>query len=170
MKAVLRPLHLTVLALALLPFTALAQRTLSADLQQQMSPEQFRAAGLDKLSAQELATLNGWLRGTVEQATAEVREQAIEEGRQEVIVQHRGFLTFGSNEPILARTEGPFPGFGKGRIFRLDNGQEWEQTDGTTLSGVRDTQPQLRITPGVMGVWYLQVDGFNTRAKVRRVK
>ena len=35
----------------------LAQRVVEGDLQQQMSPAEFKAAGLDKLNAQELATL-----------------------------------------------------------------------------------------------------------------
>jgi hypothetical protein len=28
----------------------------------------------------------------------------------------------------------------------------------------------VSISPGVMGVWYLRVDGVNTRAKVHRTK
>ena len=98
-----------------------------------MSPAEFKAAGLDKLDAAELATLNRWLQGKVEaattQAVAAVREEAREEGRQEVIVKNRGFFDFGSNEPITGVLQGEFRGFGKGRIYVLDNGQEWEQTD-----------------------------------------
>src|SRR6185437_2402020 len=50
---------------------ALAQRVVQGDLQQQMSPAEFKAAGLDKLNAAELATLNRWLQGKVEAATTE---------------------------------------------------------------------------------------------------
>jgi hypothetical protein len=153
---------------------ALAQRVVEGDLQQQMSPAEFKAAGLDKLSPSELATLNGWLQGKVAAATAEVREQvrdqAREEGRQEVIVKNRGFFDFGSKEPISSTLPGQFSGFGKGRKYVLANAQEWEQTDGTALSGVRKTDAAVSITPGVAGVWYMRVDGVNTRAKVRRVK
>ena len=170
MKAVLRPLCLLLLSTAMLPAIVLANQSPAIDLRQQMGDEQFRAAGLDKLSAQELTVLTAWLRGDLERTTAAVLEQAKEEGRQEVIVRHRGFLTFDSNEPIVARVTGSFPGLGKGKQFTLDNGQVWEQTDGTTLSGVRDSLPQLRITPGIMGAWYLQLEGFNTRARVRRIK
>jgi len=38
------------------------------------------------------------------------------------------------------------------------------------LSGVRKTNPTVSISPGLLGVWYLRVDGVNTRAKVRRTK
>ncbi len=87
-----------------------------------------------------------------------------------MIVKNRGFFDFGSNEPIQATLEGEFRGFGKGRQYTLDNGQVWEQTDDAMVAGVRKQTPQVRITPGLMNVWYLQVDGVNTRAKVRRTK
>ena len=153
---------------------ALAQRVVQGDLQQQMSAAEFKAAGLDKLNAAELATLNRWLQGKVEAATTEavaaVREEAREEGRQEVIVKNRGFFDFGSNEPISGVLQGEFRGFGKGRIYALDNGQQWEQTDATSVSGVRKQSPKVSISPGVMGVWYLKVEGVNTQPKVRRTK
>lgn len=157
---------------------ALAQRVVEGDLQQQMSPAEFKAAGLDKLSAAELAALNGWLQGKVaavtagvrEQVREEVREEAREEGRQEVIVKNRGFFDFGSKEPITSNIQGEFRGFGKGRRYVLANKQEWEQTDDATLAGVRRTDPEVSISPGVMGVWYLQIKGVNTKAKVQRVK
>ena len=170
MKALPRLFCFSLLALALYPGHALAQRSNTADLQQQMSPEQFRAAGLDKLSPAELAALNAWLQGRVEHSISQVREQALEEGRQEVIVRHRGFLSFGSDEPIVAVLPGRFSGFAKGRQYLLDNGQVWEQTDDARLSGASGNDRQVRISPGLMGAWYLQVDGINTRAKVRRVK
>ncbi|MEG0183781.1 hypothetical protein [Stenotrophomonas rhizophila] len=153
---------------------ALAQRVVEGDLQQQMSPAEFKAAGLDKLSPAELTALNGWLQGKVAAVAADtreqVREQAREEGRQEVIVKNRGFFDFGSNEPITSTLQGEFRGFGKARKFVLANGQEWEQSDDTVLSGVRKTNPTVSISPGLLGVWYLRVDGVNTRAKVRRTK
>lgn len=169
-------LRLLASAAVLLSMTgpALAQRVVEGDLQQQMSPAEFKAAGLDKLSPTELAALNGWLQGKVAAATAEVREQvreqAREEGRQEVIVKNRGFFDFGSKEPIATTLPGEFRGFGKGRKYVFANAQEWEQTDDTTLSGVRKTDAVVAITPGVAGVWYMRVDGVNIRAKVRRVK
>ena len=151
-------------------FAAQAQRVVEGDLQQQMSAAEFKAAGLDKLSADELAALNAWLQGKMREATTSAVEQAREEGRQEVIVKNRGFFDFGSSEPIEATLAGEFNGFGKGRQYTLDNGQVWEQTDDARVSGVRRQTPGVKITPGVMGAWYLQVEGLNTRAKVRRTK
>ncbi|MET4681476.1 hypothetical protein [Stenotrophomonas rhizophila] len=157
-----------------LSLPALAQRVVDGDLQQQMSPAEFKAAGLDKLSPQEMASLNNWLQGKVAAAAADareqVREQAREEGRQEVIVKNRGFFDFGSKDPINSTLPGEFTGFGKGRTYTLANGQVWEQTDAVTVGGVRKTDANVSVIPGISSVWYLRVEGINTRAKVRRVK
>ncbi len=153
-----------------LSLPALAQRVVEGDLQQQMSPAEFKAAGLDKLDARELAALNSWLQGKVATVAADAREQAREEGRQEMIVKNRGFFDFGSKEPITSTLVGEFRGFGKGRKYVLANQQEWEQTDDVAVSGVRKQAPEVSIAPGLMGVWYLQVKGTNLRAKVRRTK
>lgn len=139
-------------------------------LQEQMTPEEFRQAGLDKLDAQELAALNRWLDRHVESSTSQAIAQAREEGRQEVVRQSRGFFDFGSSEPIESTLEGEFRGFRVGQRYRLANGQVWEQIEPATLAGVRRSDPAVRIIPGMFNAWWLQVDRYNTRAKVRRVE
>ncbi|HVJ37795.1 MAG TPA: hypothetical protein VM687_08330 [Stenotrophomonas sp.] len=179
----LRPLATALglaIALSLPASAALPQRAASGDLQQDMTPAQFKAAGLDKLTAAELAALNDWLHGKVEQvaqtaaqadagASGAALAQAREEGRQEVIRKNRGFFDFGSKEPIQSTIAGEFAGFGKGRRYVLANGQEWEQTESTSVS-LRKQNPKVTIKPGLAGAWYLQVEGSNTMPKVRRVK
>lgn len=174
MKAIQRCMGGVILLLVLAQPSAHAQTASTGSLQDQMSAEQFRAAGLHKLSGAELAALTAWLQREVDQnsalAVAGAREQTLEEGRQDVIVKNRGFLSFGSSEPITAMLQGEFNGFQKGRTYTLDNGQIWEQTDTSSLHGVRRQNARIRITPGMMEVWYLQVEGLNTRAKVKRIK
>jgi hypothetical protein len=135
-------------------------------IEQRMTPEQFRAAGLDKLSPDELAALNAWLRGTLQAETARAAAQA----EQQVKDVNRGFFDFGSADPIVARLVGEFRGFEKGQRYTLDNGQVWEQTERARLAGVKLTNPEVAITPGVLGVWWMKVGNYNTRAKVRRIK
>jgi hypothetical protein len=66
---------------------------------------------------------------------------------------------------------GEFRGFGKGREFTLDNGQVWRQIDTATLVGAKLDSPEVRINPSqISNAWYLAVKGYNTRAKVERVK
>lgn len=136
-------------------------------IERQMTPEQFKAAGLDKLSPQELTNLNAWLNNTLEVETTKAAAQA----KDKVESENRGFLSFGKSDPIVAKIEGEFRGFAKGRSWTLDNGQVWEQLDNASLVGVHKTDPKVRITPSLIGnAWYMQIDGYNTHASVRRVK
>ena len=162
---------LAILLFALTPL-AWAQQpaALSADVETQMSAEQFKAAGLDKLSARELATLNAWLQQKVNTETAVAVEKARDEGRKEVVEKNRGFFDFGSSEPIESAIAGEFTGFAKGKRYTLQNGQVWEQIEAASLSSGRKIDVPVKIKPGVMGVWYMQIKGYNTQAKVRRVK
>jgi len=140
-----RPLNFSLALAALLVVapTAYAQ----PPIEQQMTPEQFKASGLEKLSPQELANLNAWLNNTLEVETTKAATIA----KEKVETENRGFAP--------------------GRSWTLDNGQVWEQFDSASLAGARKTDPQVRITPAVIGnKWYMQVEGYNTRAGVRRVK
>ena len=163
------PFALLLLALAPLAWGQQAP-PLSANVEQQMSAEEFKAAGLDKLSAQELATLNAWLQHKVVQETTKAVEVAKEEGRKEVKDKNRGFFDFGSTEAIESSIVGEFNGFADGKRYTLANGQVWEQVEPATLAGVRKTNPEVSIKPGVFNNWFLKIKGYNTSAKVRRVK
>lgn len=155
-------------ALAVLsPVPAASAQEGTRPLEQEMTPEEFKAAGLDKLDAQELASLNAWLDRKIDTETTRAAERAEGKLKQET----RGFFNFGSKEPIVSSIQGEFRGFQAGRNYVLANGQEWEQIDGASLVGVRKTDPKVTITPSIVGnTWYLIIDGYNTRAKVRRVK
>lgn len=136
-------------------------------IERQMTPDQFKAAGLDKLSPQELANLNAWLNHTVQAETAKATSNAKKSFENE----NRGFLHFGSDENFSAHIAGEFHGFAPGRSYTLDNGQVWRQVDDASLSGVHKTDPAVRLSPSMVGnAWYMAIEGYNTRAKVQRVK
>ena len=196
------------LALAAFACSAIAQSPAPGDtvMEQRMTPEEFKAAGLHKLSPEELAALHDWVQrqqGSVAAAPASapvaampapaaplpagaavaagatalsaaeverIREEAREEGRKEVKETNRGFFDFGSDEPIKSNLVGEFRGFAKGNTYTLANGQVWEQVEPARLEGVRKTDPAVTIKPGLLNVWFLRIDGYNTAAKVRRVK
>ena len=151
---------------------ASAQQT----IQQQMTAEEFATAGLDKLSAGELDALNRWLQRQVQEETSAVVEQAREEGRKQaradVATRSGGAATAGGSarrEQFQSNIVGQFTGFARGQRYTLANGQVWEQTDASTLEGVRATDPKVTLYPGTLGAWFLRIDGYNTRARVRRV-
>ena len=173
MKSLRIPLALAILVLAPMAWAQPAT-PLTANVEQQMSADEFKAAGLDKLSAQELAALNAWLQHKVVQETAKAvevaKEEAKEEGRKEVKEKNRGFFDFGSAEPITSSIVGEFKGFADGRKYTLENGQVWEQVEPASLAGVRKTNPKVTIKPGMFNNWFLRIEGYNTGAKVRRIK
>jgi hypothetical protein len=171
----MRSLHLfaftSVLALTLMlgyATPASAQEAAATPaIETQMTPEQFKAAGLDKLSAGELANLNAWLNHTIDTETAKATVKA----KKKVEDDNRGFFNFGTTEPVVGRITGEFRGFEKGRQYTLDNGQVWRQTDTASLAGVHISNPEVQIKPGMIGnAWYMMIKGYSTNAKVERVK
>lgn len=162
------PARVRLLALALL--LPMASAALAQKIEQQMTYEQFKAAGLDQLTPEQLGHLNAWLEGRLKVETAKAAEVAKAEVREETQQDRRGLFSSESREPVTSQLSGSFNGFGKGRQFTLDNGQVWKQIDDASLSA-QLSNPQVRITPSIMGgAWYLSVEGYNTRAKVQRVK
>ncbi len=162
-------MHRPLLSLALLTAFAFASPNALAQkpIERDMTPEEFKAAGLDKLTPEELAKLNTWLGRKIDTVATEAAAQA----KDKVEDENRGFFNFGSEEPVVARIKGEFRGFGKGRLYTLDNGQVWRQIDGAVLVGAKLDNTEVRINPSMLGnAWYLAVKGYNTRAKVERVK
>lgn len=162
----LRTLAAALLLACLAPAHAQAQSQ-TPPIERQMSPEEFKASGLDKLTPDELAHLNAWLGRTISVETDKAAARATDKVKQE----NRGFFDFGSAEPINATLAGDFHGFAKSRIYTLDNGQVWQQIDDAELPGVRLTNPAVNIKPAMIGnTWYIKVGKYNTRAQVKRIK
>ena len=160
----LRTLAAVLLVTCLAPAFAQAQ---TPPIERQMTPEEFKAAGLDKLSPEELARLNAWLGRTISAESDKAAAVATDKIKQE----NRGFFDFGSAEPINATLAGDFRGFARNRTYTLDNGQVWQQIDDAELPGIRLSNPAVNIKPAMVGnTWYLKVGKYNTRAQVKRIK
>lgn len=156
------------------PATIQAAKT----LQDRMTEEQFERAGLGKLSADELLYLTRWMDGEV----VEERERTREATLAEIIPE--GDDRFGAEEKIRRSVEevrpepeelratipGKFRGWrGKGFQFELDNGQVWETTERDRFV-VRLEDPVITIEKGLLGVYFLSVEGYGSRVKVKRVE
>ena len=92
-----------------------------------MTPEEFKAAGLDKLSAEELRALNAWLGRTLTTETATAAEPT--RSRRPQTIENRGFVDSAGNEPIVAPHQRRLQRPARARHFTLDNGQVWQQID-----------------------------------------
>jgi hypothetical protein len=132
-------------------------------LQQNMSPQEFQNAGLNKLSPEELAALDTWLKSQMRQREAVVAAAPRPD--------RAGFHEDEDRTPVQSRIVGEFRGWQGGTRFHLENGQEWVQAEPGELSGIKMiTNPEVTVTPGMLGVWRFKVKGFNSTVKVRRVK
>ena len=76
------------------------------------------------------------------------------------------------SEPASIRSNvvGRFEGWAPGTIFTLANGQVWKVTDDTDAVLPIMQDPKVEITRGLMGAYFLQVDGHTNSARVARIK
>ncbi|MCX7564385.1 hypothetical protein OS176_12735 [Xanthomonadaceae bacterium XH05] len=125
-----------------------------------MSAAQFRTAGLDKLSPEELAALNAWLQQNLDMPQA-VAPMPYGSGRG---------APGGDGGTVRSRLIGEFRGWSGKTTFQLENGQVWQQTNNETWSGVKLDSPGITIEPGFMGSHLLKVEGYNASTKVKRIR
>jgi hypothetical protein len=64
---------------------------------------------------------------------------------------------------------GHFDGWGPSTRFRLANGQVWQVADGSGRL-MEAENPKVTITRGMLGAFYLSVNGDNRTVRVRRIQ
>lgn len=134
----------------------------TAPLRQRMSEAEFRAAGLDKLSAEELARLDAWLAAR-DAAPAPAAASEDRRGLRQVAA--------ADDTDIVSRIPGNFRGWSApGEVITLENGQRWRIIQVSGALAVNVDNPVATISPAAFGSWSLRIEGFNARAKVRRVE
>lgn len=155
----------------LLLFPAVAPANEFSSLEERMSYNDFKAAGLDKLSPEELAHLNAWLRQKAANTLAPGAAAPAAYAPATPQADTRGLrLPTESGETIVSRIPGNFRGWtGKTRIT-LENGQVWETFPENNKLTVNLNDPTVRIEPGMFGAWYMKVDGYNASVKVKRIQ
>jgi hypothetical protein len=117
-----------------------ADEILSGSIQKMMSPEEFKAAGLNKLSSEELEKLNAWLQGYRE-ATEKVTEKKTEK-------RVAASQSFFHHDPIVSRVDGSFTGLKGKTIIKLEDGTVWKQANLDDKAG-----PSPIDHPGAAVVW-----------------
>jgi hypothetical protein len=146
-------------ALALL-LTAAASAAEFSSLEERMSQAQFHAAGLDKLSPEELKTLNDWLRGH-----ETVTQQVVTPSGQPVFYPKEF-----ERELVESRIDGKFSGWRGHTVFKLENGQEWTQAESGSFTNGSYDHPQVRVKPMVMGSWLMSIPACGCSLRVTRTK
>jgi hypothetical protein len=65
---------------------------------------------------------------------------------------------------------GDFGGWTPGAKLRLANGQVWEVIDGSTASYPLQRSPKVRISRGLLGSFFMSVEGVSQTPRVRRLQ
>jgi|GEM_PF-1869978 len=119
----------------------------SEALQDMMTADEFKAAGLDKLSEEELKNLNAWLQGyrhstatkAAEEATAEVTKKVAKESRAKM-------------DKILSRVDGEFTGLTGNTVIKLEDGTVWKQANpGDRFHAQVTDHPPAAVMHGIFG-------------------
>ena len=156
----IRPRHLILSMLLALPLCSLSLHAQQANgLQQRMSDAEFKAAGLDKLSSQELANLDSWL-----STHGKVTTKLVDTNGKPVFYADKS-----ERVKFNAHIVGHFSGWHGQDEFTLDNGQVWKQVSSDAPSCMNADHPLVKLKPSLMGSWLMYVDGCNGDAHVERV-
>jgi hypothetical protein len=167
---------------------SITSTVVQADLKSKMSPDEFAAAGLHKLNADELAALSRWIetkQGTVVPA-AKVPQISKQTPPVPNLTETQPSppetpdASFGKEqvkkapEPdvpqqITARIVGEFRGWDGKTVFRLDNGQVWQQRVGGRYRSPKRLDPDVDIYNGGFG-FYLKTTDSSRSVGVKRLR
>lgn len=127
-------------------------------LEEAMTAEEFRLAGLYRLTPQELLALNSWLD----------RESGTDEKDHFGEEQLPANIPDSGEEEISSSIDGLFEGWSGRTIFRLANGQVWQQR----LPGnyrYKAVAPEVILKRGRFG-YYLKLVASDRQIAVKRLK
>lgn len=148
--------------------SALAQPAFSS-LEEQMTGKEFDAAGLEKLTPEELEALNQWIRSR-SLATLDEARPASPTGSGD----GRGFenqkISEMDRSPITSRIIGKFSGWDGQTTFKLENGMIWEQADKDKFYIREVENPVVTIEPAAFKTWRLSVEGYSSTCRVERIQ
>jgi hypothetical protein len=127
------------------PAHAASEET-AGGIQQMMSPGEFKAAGLNKLSPEELQKLTAWLQGYREVAEKKATERAAK-------VEHTKL------DMLVSRVDGTFNGLTGRTVIRLEDGTVWKQANAEDRHRPKVTDhPAAVVIHGIFG-YKMQVEG-----------
>ena len=173
---------LMVMLVLALPVGRAEARQDALRIEQRLSAEQLRETGLDTLTPAQLARLNELLSGPAAASTVTPAVPAMASAptltgvpaasaatAPAVPIQQPGIdkPLFGFNDaPIKSRLKGTISGWEEGTVFTLENGQQWKVLKGHMKLPKPMTDPDIRVVPGLVGRWFLEVHEDYPKARV----
>ena len=135
-----------------------------------LTPAQYAATGLDKLSPQERANLDSALKGYFSGATQQVVQQAVAKASAQAVDQ--AVKTHKVEAPLLIESKivGTVDGWSSlGTIFTLENGQRWKTVDNEHRYFPPVTNPDVFIVKEEFLGYKMAISGGGT-VRVRRIQ
>ena len=154
---------ITVLFLALCVLSPISIRAQGAEfpgVEKAMSPQEFDAAGLQKLTPDERTRLDEFIRRFVSSSSQVAAQKAVDRAVKE--------RKATPPEIIQSRIVGPFTGFTGSTVFTLENGQRWRQSQPDSRYFPKVESPPVIIVKDQIGYRMYIAGGGDTR--VSRVR
>ena len=116
------------------------------DVQDSMTSQEFKAAGLNKLNEEELKNLNAWLQGYRQKAETEAAAVAVTEAKKTSKSMFNG-------EAMLSRVnDDNFVGVNGHSIIKLEDGTTWKQANPSDRFRAQvSNHPPVRVSHGGFG-------------------
>jgi hypothetical protein len=157
--------RLTILLLIVSAAFAQAQSQDFPGVQKAMSPDAFEQAGLSKLSPEERARLDEFIRGYVSTSSEKAATAAVDQAAKEGKVKR--------NEPEVIQSSivGVFKGYDGRTTFTLENGTVWKQSQQVSRSYPAINSPPVLVMKGTsMLAGYRMYIAGGGNIRVSRVK
>jgi len=142
--------------------TVVQAQSAYVEVEKRFDAEEMHEAGLDTLSAVQLAALNRLLREKQLAPTAEIAGQRTRKDTP------RSYIGL-DDQPIHSRVKGNVEGWAPGTVFELENGQQWKVLKGEMKLRKPLQAPEIVVVPGIAGRWFLQADEDMPKARVYRI-
>ena len=127
-----------------------AQPEMSGNIKEMMSADEFKAAGLNKLSADELQRLDAWLQGY---------RQVTEQAAEKKATTKASAESHAKMDVLVSRVDGTFNGLTGRTIIRLEDGTVWKQANAEDRYRAKVTDhPAAVVIHGVFG-YKMQLEG-----------
>jgi hypothetical protein len=143
-----------------------------SSLEEQMTGKEFSAAGLEKLSPQELNELNSWIRqhSLATLATPATKSTAAAAAAGKNGDTPKSDKDDGDRSTITSKLQGKFSGWDGQTVFKLENGMIWAQKSKKKFYTEEIENPLVIIEPGMFGVWRLRIEGIDEDVRVVRIQ
>lgn len=123
-------------------------------IKETMTPEEFKAAGLDKLSKEELKNLDAKLHGVTHAAETKAAEKASVQAKNQAEVNQLKL------DIIFSRVDGEFHGIKGHTLIKLENGTTWKQAMPTDhFPALVTDHPRVAVLHNMAYGYKMRVEG-----------